>query len=186
MDSGTEGVPRYADIRIPGGRLRPDQLAALAEAADTDGNGTIEILTGGQVRLPDVPSASPVTTRLGETGLVPGTDAEPSPADARSPAGVGWFDQDDGAVTLVAVTPHGVLPARTAHFLAAVDRPIRVTSNRFIVIADLDEGSAETVVRVLAPMGLVFDAASPWAVPEDPQGDRIATTDGTGGPGAND
>jgi precorrin-3B synthase len=30
------------------------------------------------------------------------------------------------------------------------------------VVFDLDESAAEQVVRVLAPMGLIFDADSPW------------------------
>ncbi|MGC4963538.1 precorrin-3B synthase [Gordonia sp. DT101] len=76
---------------------------------------------------------------------------------------VGWFDQDDGGVLLGAVVELARLPARLAEFVAAVQAPIVVTPDREILICDLDEGVAETVVRVLAPMGLIFDAASPWA-----------------------
>ncbi|GGK36979.1 precorrin-3B synthase [Nocardia camponoti] len=75
---------------------------------------------------------------------------------------IGWLDQDNGLVSLGAGVPLGTLPARTAEFLAAIDRPIFLTPWRSIVITDLDEGPAETVVRVLAPMGMVFDANSPW------------------------
>ncbi|NDZ96848.1 precorrin-3B synthase [Streptomyces sp. SID6673] len=85
--------------------------------------------------------------------------ADPQPADPI----VGWFDQDDGRVLLGAVVELGRLPARLAQFVAAVQAPIVVTPDREILICDLDEGVAETVVRVLAPMGLIFDAASPWA-----------------------
>ncbi|MFC6012217.1 precorrin-3B synthase [Nocardia lasii] len=92
----------------------------------------------------------------------------------RSPAGeplelgaahdipIGWLDQDDGLVTLGAGVPLGTLSARTTEFLAAIERPVFVTPWRSLVITDLDEGPAETVVRVLAPMGLIFDANSPW------------------------
>ncbi|MGV9825628.1 precorrin-3B synthase [Gordonia sp. NPDC003429] len=76
---------------------------------------------------------------------------------------VGWFDQDDGRVLLGAVVAHGRLPARLGEFLAAIGAPIIITPHREILIGDLGEGVADTVVRVLAPMGLIFDAASPWA-----------------------
>ncbi|MBT0568132.1 precorrin-3B synthase [Williamsia sp. CHRR-6] len=75
---------------------------------------------------------------------------------------VGWFDQSDGRVMLGSTLPHGRVPARTAQFFAAVDAPVIVTGDREVVLCDLEEGVAETVVRVLAPMGVIFDAASPW------------------------
>ena len=43
-----------------------------------------------------------------------------------------------------------------------MERPIIVTPWRTLLICDLDESVAETVVRVLAPMGLIFDDQSPW------------------------
>ncbi|TWH44327.1 precorrin-3B synthase [Rhodococcus rhodochrous J38] len=36
-----------------------------------------------------------------------------------------------------------------------------VTPWRSVLLCDLDEWTAEQVVRVLAPMGLIFDADSP-------------------------
>lgn len=88
---------------------------------------------------------------------------EPTPVVPHDGPIVGWFDQDDGAVLLGAVVELARIPARTAELLAAIDHPIVVTPDREILVCDLDEGVAETVVRVLAPMGLVYDAASPWA-----------------------
>ncbi|MGW0038548.1 precorrin-3B synthase [Gordonia sp. NPDC003376] len=76
---------------------------------------------------------------------------------------VGWFAQDDERILLGAVVELGRLPARLGEFLAAVEAPIVVTPDREILLCDLTEGVAETVVRVLAPMGLIFDASSPWA-----------------------
>ncbi|GGG10295.1 precorrin-3B synthase [Rhodococcoides trifolii] len=108
-------------------------------------------------RVAELPDVGAV---LGHTGHVP--TAERIDFDVVATAPVGWFDQDDGKVALGAVLAHGVLPSRTAEFLAAVDRPIIVTPWRSIVLVDLDEGAAEQVVRVLAPMGLIFDAESPW------------------------
>ncbi|MEU1993707.1 precorrin-3B synthase [Nocardia gamkensis] len=75
---------------------------------------------------------------------------------------IGWLEQDNGSVGLGAGVRLGSLPARTAEFLAAVERPIFVTPWRSLVITDLAEWAAEQVVRVLAPMGLIFDADSPW------------------------
>lgn len=98
-----------------------------------------------------------VTVRAGLSAAVGGdvpTDTDPL---------VGWFSQDDGDVLLGAVVELGRLPFRLAEFLAAVDRPIVFTPDREILVCDLGEGVAETVVRVLAPMGLIFDATSPWA-----------------------
>lgn len=105
-------------------------------------------LDGGAARIVDV---------LGlEAGPVL---AMPAPVEVPP---VGWLDQDDGHVALGAGLANGVLGARLAEFLAAVDRPLIVTPWRSLIVGDLDEEPAEQVVRVLAPMGLIFDAASPW------------------------
>ncbi|CAM3937905.1 hypothetical protein TSOC111612_22330 [Tsukamurella ocularis] len=57
--------------------------------------------------------------------------------------------------------PLGRLDPRTAQFVAAADHPITVTPWRTLHLHGLDEGVAETVVRVFAPLGLIFDANSP-------------------------
>ncbi|WP_203236943.1 precorrin-3B synthase [Nocardia panacis] len=75
---------------------------------------------------------------------------------------IGWLTQDNGLVALGACIRLGSLPARLAEFLAATERPVLLTPWRGIVLADLEEWAAEQVVRVLAPMGLIFDAESPW------------------------
>lgn len=75
---------------------------------------------------------------------------------------VGWIEAIDGSVSLLAVTPFGVLDARLAEFLGAIETETTLSPERVIGIHGLTEGQAEQVVRVLAPMGLVFDAASPW------------------------
>ncbi|MDI9895891.1 precorrin-3B synthase [Rhodococcus sp. IEGM 1381] len=93
-------------------------------------------------------------------GLSAGT-ALPLPAPVEAPS-IGWLDQDDGLVALAAGLANGVIGARLAEFLAAIDRPVIVTPWRSLIVCDLDEEPAEQVVRVLAPMGLIFDAESPW------------------------
>jgi precorrin-3B synthase len=75
---------------------------------------------------------------------------------------VGWIAQDDGRVTLGAAVPLGVLQARVAEYLAAIGAPLVITPWRSVLVYDLDEGVADAALRVLAPLGLVFDENSPW------------------------
>ncbi len=75
---------------------------------------------------------------------------------------VGWLVQNDSRVMLGAAAPLGVLPARTAEFLAAMEAPIVITPWRSVLVCDLNESVADAALRVLAPMGLVFDENSPW------------------------
>lgn len=84
------------------------------------------------------------------------------PTDPVSIPPVGWFTQNDGRITLGAAVALGVLPARTAEFLAAIEAPLVVTPWRSVLVCDLDEGVADTALRVLAPMDLIFDENSPW------------------------
>lgn len=94
-------------------------------------------------------------------GLSPTADAGATwPPVVRPP--VGWIAQDDGLVTLGAAVPLGVLRTRVAEYLAAVRSPVVITPWRSVLICDLDEGIADAAVRVLAPLGLVFDDSSPW------------------------
>jgi precorrin-3B synthase len=75
---------------------------------------------------------------------------------------VGWIQQDGGRVTLGAAVPLGLLQARVAEYLAAIDAPMVITPWRSVLVFDLDDGVADVALRVLAPMGLVFDENSPW------------------------
>lgn len=77
---------------------------------------------------------------------------------------VGWISQDRpvGRVALGAAVPLGVLSARQAQFVAAIGAPVVLTPWRSLLVCDLEEGVADTALRVLAPMGLVFDENSPW------------------------
>ncbi|TQF68360.1 precorrin-3B synthase [Rhodococcus spelaei] len=97
---------------------------------------------------------------LDRLGLSP--SADPVAVSAPDAGPIGWLDHGDGAVTLAAGLRLGTLPARTAEFLAAVEKPLVVTPWKSVLLCDLDEWTAEQVVRVLAPMGLIFDANSPW------------------------
>jgi precorrin-3B synthase len=94
-------------------------------------------------------------------GLLPGVDLGAGfPPVARPP--VGWIEQDDGSVALGAAVPLGVLPARVAEYLAAIDAPLVIAPWRSVLVCDLDDVVADAALRVLAPLGLVFDENSPW------------------------
>jgi precorrin-3B synthase len=75
---------------------------------------------------------------------------------------VGWIGQRDGRVALGAAVPLGVLPARVADYLAAIEAPLVITPWRSVLVCDLSEEVADVSLRVLAPLGLVFDENSPW------------------------
>jgi precorrin-3B synthase len=75
---------------------------------------------------------------------------------------VGWIGQDDGRIALGAAVPLGVLQARVAEYLAAINAPLIVTPWRSVLVCDLEDGVADAALRVLAPLGLVFDENSPW------------------------
>jgi precorrin-3B synthase len=85
---------------------------------------------------------------------------------------VGWIEQYDGRVALGAAVPLGVLPARVAEYLAAIEAPLVVTPWRSVLVCDVDEVVADTALRVLAPMGLVFDENSPRATVRDDDNDE--------------
>ena len=138
--------------RDTGVRLdRPDVVAALIAVA------TRFAATRGKAwRIAELTDATPLLEHFTPT-------AEPGatwPPVSRPP--VGWLPQDGGRVTLGAAVPLGVLQARVAEFLAAIGAPLAITPWRSVLVFDLDEGVADTALRVLAPLGLVFDGDSPW------------------------
>ncbi|MGO4613179.1 precorrin-3B synthase [Nocardia sp. 2YAB30] len=139
-------------IRITAADAVDIMLAAahgfLELRGDDPGRWRLRDLEHGAERLADL------------LGLSPGPDRLEFTAGQDIP--IGWLEQDDGLVGLGAGVRLGSLPARTAEFLAAVERTVFVTPWRSLVVTDLEEWAAEQVVRVLAPMGLIFDADSPW------------------------
>lgn len=153
--------------------LAPDRYALLLAGADTgvriSEDNTVEVLVAAarhfvelrreEWRLSELPDGpARVLARL---GLEPGGSTDvPGTSDSLPP--IGWLPQRDGRVALGAALALGVLDARSAEFLAAVDKPMVITPWRSLVLCDLDEDAAESVVRVLAPMGFIFDENSPW------------------------
>lgn len=85
----------------------------------------------------------------------------PAPA-VTADAPIGWLANDNNTVTLAAGLTFGFFHAQVAQVLAAAEVTTSLTPWATVMIHDVDEGTAEVLVRVLAPMGLVFDSASPW------------------------
>ncbi|MEE2035493.1 precorrin-3B synthase, partial [Rhodococcus sp. CC-R104] len=146
FDDGTGDIaaltPDLAAVALPDDRWR-----LLRRGHDTG----LRVETG---ELVDTMLAAVHTPTPSPGGVPAQLPAPPAPP-------IGWLDQRDGAVTLAGGLRDGELPARTAEFLAAVDRPLLITPWRSVLLCDLDEWTAEQVVRVLAPMGVIFDAQSP-------------------------
>ncbi|MEV5832791.1 precorrin-3B synthase [Nocardia sp. NPDC052112] len=140
---------RDCGIRVSTADAVQVMLAAAHAFLDlSSGHWRLHEVDDGARRVIDILGLSPGTERL-EFGAAPDIP-------------IGWLDQDNGLVSLGAAVRLGSLPARIAEFIAAIERPIFITPWRSMVITDLEEWPAEQVVRVLAPMGLIFDANSPW------------------------
>lgn len=144
-----------------------DTGARLAEAHAVDvllaAARTFGEIRGDAWRLNEVPGGTErVLERLGLARLDVEYGDPVTLPDAVESGPIGWLDQPDSHVTLAGGLAFGTLPARLAEFLAAVEKPIVITPWRSVLLSDLDEWAAEQVVRVLAPMGLIFDENSPY------------------------
>jgi precorrin-3B synthase len=138
--------------RDTGVRLnRPDVVPALVAVAIR-----FAATRGKSWRVAELTDTAPLLDQFAPTAA-PGSTWPPV---VRPP--VGWLPQDDGRIALGAAMPLGVLQARVAEYIAAIGAPLVITPWRSALVCDLDEGVADVALRVLAPMGLVFDANSPW------------------------
>ncbi|MGB9227245.1 precorrin-3B synthase [Mycobacterium sp.] len=165
LDDGRGNVSGLgADV---GAHVLDDDVALLLAGRDTGVrvsgvSDVIEALVGAALRFLDVRGKAWRVTELADPKvLLPGAEAGAAfPPVTRAP--VGWIPQDDGRVTLGAAVRLGVLPARAAEFLAAIEAPLVITPWRSVLVCDLSEEVADVALRVLAPLGLVFDENSPW------------------------
>lgn len=139
-------------------------LAQLAEIAAEQGTDEVTVTPSGLELTVAAASATLVAERL--QAVLTAGPAAPAPV---APF-IGWHDAPDGTVALGAGFAGGTIARRTLEFLVAIDRDVTVTPRRSIVIGALTESMAEQIVRVLAPMGLIFDATSPLLEqPDDAQ-----------------
>lgn len=165
LDDGRADVSGLrADVGV---HALPDGCAALLAGRDTGvrvpHSEAVTTLIAVALRFVEARGTAWRVQELADpAGLLPGADAAGVvlPAVTRPP--VGWLEQDDGRVALGAAVPLGVLPARVADYLAAIEAPLVITPWRSVLVCDLDEAVADVALRVLAPLGLVFDANSPW------------------------
>jgi len=188
LDEAIQAEPRLAELPgrflfgLDDGRADVSGLAADAGVHVIDSSTAALLLagrdTGVRLELPDVvPTLVAVAARFTQirgkawrvaelddaTSLLDAHTAESGarwPPVTRPP--VGWIQQDDGRIALGAAAPLGVLQAGVAEYLAAIDAPTVITPWRSVLVFDLDEAVADVALRVLAPMGLVFDENSPW------------------------
>lgn len=156
LHAGPDGLALLLAGRDTGVRLAAeDGVAALAGVARRFARGR-----GTAWRVAEL--ADPAALLA---DFAPSAPAGASFAPARPP--IGWIDQAVGAggearVALGAAVRLGVLTARQARFVAAIEAPVVVTPWRSLLVCDLPEGVADAALRVLAPLGLVFDADSRW------------------------
>ena len=167
IDDGTADVSGMAaDVGV---HVLPDAVALVVAGRDTgirlSREGSVESLLTVARRFAQIRGNAWRIAELDDpsvllTGYEPSAPAVGGFTPPRPP--VGWVEQDDGAVALGAAVPLGVLSARQAQFVAAIGAPVVITTRRSLLVCDLTEQVADTALRVLAPLGLVFDAASRW------------------------
>ncbi|OBF83757.1 precorrin-3B synthase [Mycobacterium sp. 852002-51163_SCH5372311] len=150
-----------ADVGV---HVLQDGVALLLAGRDTGVrvDDVVDALLSVALRFVDIRGNAWRVTELADpTALLPATTLGARfPTVTRPP--VGWIQQNDGRVALGAAVPLGVLSTRVAEYLAAIDAPMVITPWRSVLVCDLDEPVADAALRVLAPLGLVFDENSPW------------------------
>jgi precorrin-3B synthase len=165
LDDGSADVSGLgADVGV---HVFEDGCALLLMGRDTGirlaGSDVISTLVAVAVRFNEIRGTSWRINELDDVQhLMPGVELSATPLPARTKPPVGWISQDDGRVALGAAVPLGVLPARVAEYLSAIEAPLVITPWRSVLVCDLDEAVADVALRVLPPLGLVFDENSPW------------------------
>jgi precorrin-3B synthase len=174
VDDGRDDVSGLgADVGV---HVAEDHAALVLAGRDTGvrlaAREVVDTLVDVAVRFLDVRGNALRVSELADPSqLLPGVELGDGFRNVTRPP-VGWIEQDDGRVALGAAVPLGVLLARVAEYLAAIEAPLIVTPWRSMLVCDLDEVVADTALRVLAPMGLVFDANSPRAAAGGSPGDE--------------
>lgn len=165
LDDGRADVSGLcADVGV---HAFPDGCALLLAGRDTGvrlaAGAVVETLVTLAMRFVDIRGSAWRVKELDDVRLLaPGFEPRATSFPAVTTAPVGWINQDDGRVTLGAAVPLGVLPAGVGEYLAAIEAPLVITPWRSVLVCDLAEEVADVALRVLAPLGLVFDENSPW------------------------
>lgn len=154
---------------ILAGQLQPyvitaeEQVAPLLTAAAEVWQST----RGEHWRLRENPTAiASILAVLADSPVVEKHDAVDSrPTQAFNFRPIGWLENEapnSHTVSLGAGLRFGFLSAKVAQILAAIGATTTITPWASLVIHDIPEHDADAVLRVLAPMGLIFDERSPW------------------------
>ncbi|MBO0676271.1 precorrin-3B synthase [Mycolicibacterium sp. S2-37] len=169
LDDGrgdVSGLGADAGVHLLDGRTAALLLAGRDTGIRVDVDDVVRTLLAVATRFAEArENAWRVAELLDPAVLTAGLPVSAEPGATWPPVDrppVGWIPQDDGRVTLGAALPLGILPARTAEFVGAVEAPVVITPWRSLLVCDLNEEVADVALRVLAPMGLVFDENSPW------------------------
>ena len=155
-----------ARIGLDGGVIEAAALEAVAVAAVEAEAGHLQLTRRRHLEVHGIAEhrVDRFADRLVAAGL-PVSQPASRGVSAAEPPRVGWFEGADGLVTIGAVTEYARMTPEQARYAAAVGVPVIFTGRCEIVIGGLTEAVAETVVRVLAPLGFIFDATSVWASP---------------------
>lgn len=172
LDDGSADVSGLA--ADTGVHVQPDGVALLLAGRDTgvrlDPNDVVPTLISVARRFVTMRGNAWRVKELTDPRILLDDPTQAFPtAGLFTPGGppIGWIAQTGGGsaenrVALGAGVPLGVLTARQAHFVTAMQAPMVVTPWRSLLICDLEEDVADASLRVLAPLGLVFDDNSPW------------------------
>jgi precorrin-3B synthase len=165
LDDGRADVSGLgADV---GAHVLDDGVALLLAGRDTGvrlaAGDVTESLAALAVRFTEIRGNAWRVSELADVReLLPGVVLSDATFPAVTKGPVGWISQDDGRVALGAAVPLGVLSARVAEYLAAIEAPLVVTPWRSVLVCDLSEEVADVTLRLLAPLCLIFDENSPW------------------------
>lgn len=160
-------VPELVDVPVPH-VLRPGDLALLADAADDLADGHLHLLVPGVIGFAGVSDPARLRERVSRLSADHGDGVSDSP--------IGWHERPDALVDLGAGLRLGRLTAQVARMLDVIGCEVQVGAAT-VTMLGLADGVAEQVVRVLAPLGLVFDAASPWLAVTACQACHLAVSD---------
>ncbi|MGH3636511.1 MAG: precorrin-3B synthase, partial [Mycobacterium sp.] len=149
-----------------GAHVRDDAVALLLAGRDTGvrlpAPEVVETLIAVAVRFVEVrENAWRIAELADPSALLPDAKRGAGFAAVTTPP-VGWIEQNDGRIALGAAVPLSILSARVAEYLAAIGAQLVITPWRSVLVCDLDDAFADAALRVLAPMGLVFDENSSW------------------------
>ncbi|RNE49140.1 hypothetical protein [Corynebacterium alimapuense] len=150
-------APLPFNVKIPAGLVPTGAWSGLADLADEHAGGLIHLNNQAGVQLFGVDDRTLATKQLESFGLEAGK-SELNPARQE----IGWLTQSDGSVSLGAAVQLGVLTTQLARMIDVIGAEVLLTEGHSLIIRGLDESIAEQVVRVLAPLGLIFDENSPW------------------------